>query len=53
MNSRGQFDTLTAICLGEDPKSVRAGKPSIPHMIGAIAAVEGNVPAALRRAQKD
>jgi hypothetical protein len=44
-----RFDTIEKLLLGEDDKSVRAGKPSIPQMIGAIAAVEGNVPAALRR----
>jgi len=44
-----RFDTIEKLLLGEDDRSVRAGKPSIPEMIGAIAAVEGNVPAALRR----
>lgn len=48
-----RFDTIEKLLLGEDDKSVRAGRPSIPEMIGAIAAVEGNVPAALRRARKD
>lgn len=48
-----RFDTIEKLLLGEDDKSVRAGKPSLPAMIGAIAAVEGNVPAALRRARKD
>ena len=44
-----RFDKIERLLLGEDPKSVRAGKPSIPQMLETIAAVEGNVPAALRR----
>jgi len=44
-----RFDKLEKLLLGEDDKSVRAGKPSIPQMLETIAAVEGNVPAALRR----
>ena len=44
-----RFDGIEKLLLGEDPKSVRQGKPSIPEMLGTIAAVEGNVPAALRR----
>jgi hypothetical protein len=47
-----RFDTLERLLLGEDDKSVRAGRPSIPEMIGAIATVEGNVPAALRRSRR-
>jgi hypothetical protein len=47
-----RFDTIEKLLLGEDDKSARAGKPSIPQMIGTIAAVEGNVPAALRRTRK-
>ena len=47
-----RFDQIEHLLLGEDPKSVRAGRPSIPQMIETIAAVEGNVPAALRRRQK-
>lgn len=47
-----RFDRIEHLLLGEDPKSVRAGRPSIPQMIETIAAVEGNVPAALRRRQK-
>jgi hypothetical protein len=47
-----RFDTIEKLLLGEDAKSVRAGKPSIPQMIETIAAVEGNVPAALRRTRK-
>jgi hypothetical protein len=44
-----RFDRLEKLFLGEDPRSVRAGKPSIPQMLETIAAAEGNVPAALRR----
>lgn len=44
-----RFDKIEKLLLGEDPKSVRAGKPSIPQMLDTIAAVEGNVPAALRK----
>lgn len=44
-----RFDKIEQLLLGEDPKSVRAGRPSIPQMLETIAAVEGNVPAALRR----
>lgn len=44
-----RFDRIEQLLLGEDAKTVRAGKQSIPQMIEAIAAVEGNVPAALRR----
>ena len=47
-----RFDTIEKLLLGEDAKSVRAGKPSIPQMIETIAAVEGNVPAALRRTRR-
>ena len=47
-----RFDTIEKLLLGEDDKSVRAGKPSIPQMIETIAAVEGNVPAALRRTRR-
>ncbi len=44
-----RFDRIEHLLLGEDPKSVRAGKASIPQMLETIATVEGNVPAALRR----
>ena len=44
-----RFDRIEKLLLGEDAKTVRAGKQSIPQMIETIAAVEGNVPAALRR----
>ena len=47
-----RFDRLEKLLLGEDGKSVRAGRPSIPDMIGTIAAVEGNVPAALRKSRR-
>ena len=47
-----RFDRIEKLLLGEDPSSVRAGKPSIPEMIETIAAVEGNVPAALRKRQR-
>ena len=47
-----RFDRIEKLLLGEDPGSVRAGKPSIPQMIETIAAVEGNVPAALRKRQR-
>lgn len=46
-----RFDRIEKLLLGEDDKSVRAGKRSIPQMVETIAAVEGNVPAALRRRQ--
>jgi hypothetical protein len=46
-----RFDRIEKLLLGEDDRSVRAGKPSIPQMIETIAAVEGNVPAALRKRQ--
>ena len=47
-----RFDRIEQLLLGEDRASVRAGKPSIPQMIESIAAVEGNVPGALRRRQR-
>jgi hypothetical protein len=47
-----RFDKIEKLLLGEDPKAVRAGKPSIPQMLETIAAVEGNVPAALRKRQR-
>ena len=47
-----RFDRIEKLLLGEDDKSVRAGKMSIPDMIGTIAAVEGNVPAALRKSRR-
>jgi len=47
-----RFDGIEKLLLGEDDKSVRAGKPSIPQMLEVIAAVEGNVPAALRKTRK-
>jgi hypothetical protein len=47
-----RFDTIEKLLLGEDDKSVRAGKPSIPHLIETIATAEGNVPAALRRTRR-
>ena len=47
-----RFDKIEQLLLGEDPKTIRAGKASIPQMIEAIAAVEGNVPAALRKRQR-
>jgi DNA-binding FrmR family transcriptional regulator len=46
-----RFDRIEQLLLGEDRRSVRAGKPSIPQMIETIAAIEGNVPAALRRSR--
>ena len=47
-----RFDGIEKLLLGEDASSVRAGKPSIPQMLETIAAVEGNVPAALRKRQR-
>ena len=47
-----RFDKIEKLLLGEDPASVRAGKQSIPQMLETIAAVEGNVPTALRRRQR-
>ena len=47
-----RFDKIEKLLLGEDDKNVRAGKPSIPELIGTIAAVEGNVPAALHRKRR-
>ena len=47
-----RFDGIEKLLLGEDPKSVREGRPSIPQVLETIAAVEGNVPAALRRRQR-
>ena len=47
-----RFDRIEKLLLGEDPQSVRAGKPSIPQMLETIAVVEGNVPAALRKRQR-
>ena len=47
-----RFDRLEQMLLGEDPKTVRAGRASIPQMIETIAAVEGNVPAALRKTRR-
>jgi hypothetical protein len=44
-----RFDRIEKLLLGEDDRSVRAGRASIPQMIETIAAVEGNVPAALRK----
>ena len=47
-----RFDRLEQMLLGEDPKSVRAGRASIPQVLETIAAVEGNVPAALRKSRR-
>ena len=47
-----RFDGLEKLLLGEESKSVREGRPSIPQMLGTIASVEGNVPAALRKRQR-
>ena len=47
-----RFDRIEKLLLGEDEKSVRAGKQSIPQMLEVISAAEGNVPAALRRARR-
>lgn len=47
-----RFDGIEKLLLGEDPKNIREGNPSIPQMLETIAAVEGNVPAALRRSRR-
>jgi hypothetical protein len=47
-----RFVRIEKLLLGEDDRSARAGKPSIPQMIETIAAVEGNVPAALRKSRR-
>jgi hypothetical protein len=36
-----RFDTLTAICLGEDPKSVRTGVTSVPDLLRDYIAAKG------------
>ena len=45
-----RFDTIEKMLLGEDAHSVRAGRPSVPQLIGMIAEAEGDVPAAVRQA---
>jgi hypothetical protein len=36
-----RFDTLTMICMGEDPKSVREGKKTIPDLLREFIAAKG------------
>jgi hypothetical protein len=36
-----RFDTLAAICMGEDPKSVRDGKTSVPDLLRDYIAAKG------------
>ena len=36
-----RFDTLAMICLGEDPKSVREGKRTVPDLIREFIAAKG------------
>jgi hypothetical protein len=36
-----RFDTLAAICLGEDPKSVRTGVTSVPDLLRDYIAAKG------------
>ena len=36
-----RFDTIAMICLGEDPKSVREGKKTIPDLIREFIAAKG------------
>ncbi len=36
-----RFDTITMICLGEDPQSVREGKKTIPDLIREFIAAKG------------
>lgn len=36
-----RFDTITMICLGEDPKSVREGKKTVPDLIREFIAAKG------------
>lgn len=58
-----RFDILTAICLGEDPQSVRAGKKSIPDLLRRYIETNGlpwqlvpledqDVPEAFRKPEK-
>jgi hypothetical protein len=36
-----RFDTITMICMGEDPKSVREGKKTIPDLLREFIAAKG------------
>ena len=36
-----RFDTITMICMGEDPQSVREGKKTIPDLIREFIAAKG------------
>lgn len=36
-----RFDVLTAICLGEDPASVRAGETTLPDLLREFIATKG------------
>lgn len=47
-----RFDTIAMICLGEDPKSVREGKKTIPDLIREFIAAKG-LPYRLTRIRED
>jgi|GEM_PF-5250340 len=36
-----RFDTITMICMGEDPQSVREGKKTVPDLIREFIAAKG------------
>jgi hypothetical protein len=36
-----RFDTITMICMGEDPKSVREGRKTIPDLLREFIAAKG------------
>jgi hypothetical protein len=36
-----RFDTITMICMGEDPQSVREGKKTVPDLIREFIATKG------------
>jgi hypothetical protein len=39
-----RFDVLTAICLGEDPESIRTGVTSMPQLLREFIATRGDLP---------
>jgi hypothetical protein len=47
-----RFDTITMIALGEDPKSVREGKKTVPDLIREFIAAK-NLPYRLTRIKED
>jgi hypothetical protein len=47
-----RFDTITMICMGEDPQSVREGKKTVPDLIREFIAAK-NLPYRLTRIKEE